>query len=245
MPATRRTVLILGGTREAADLAALLLARGDLRVITSLAGRTRDPEFVEGERRIGGFGGAAGLAHFLGKEAVDVLVDATHPFATGISENGSSAAEQVGTQRLVLRRPPWSPRDTDLWTMVPSLAAARDALPQSCRAFLALGSQYISEFAERDDVEFVLRMVDPPDNPLPIPNARLVFGKPGSIPQEEDLLRNQAIDVLVCRNSGGHASFAKLEAAANLSLPVIMIERPVGPGEPCCETIEALAAAID
>ena len=244
MPATHRTVLILGGTREATELASLLSTRDDLTVITSLAGRTRNPETVSGERRIGGFGGAKGLARFLVEEVVSVLVDATHPFATGISENGRIAAEETGTQRLVLRRPPWIPREIDSWRMVPSLEAACGALPKGGRAFLALGSQYISVFAGRDDVELILRMVDPPKDLLPLSNARLVIGKPGTADQEEELLQSQAIDVLVCRNSGGQASFAKLEAAANLSLPVIMIERPNEPDEPHFETIEALAAAI-
>ncbi len=244
MPVTHRTVLILGGTREATELASLLSARDDLTVITSLAGRTRNPETVSGERRIGGFGGAEGLARFLAEEAVGVLVDATHPFATSISENGRIAAEETGTRRLVLRRPPWIPREIDSWHMVPSLEAACEALPKGGRAFLALGSQHISVFAARDDVELVLRMVDPPKDPLPVSNARLVIEKPGTPDQEGELLQALAIDVLVCRNSGGQASFAKLEAAANLSLPVIMIERPNGSAEPHFETIEALAAAI-
>ena len=127
---------------------------------------------------------------------------------------------------------------------MPSLAAACDAIPPSCRAFLALGSQHLAAFAERDDVEFVLRMVDPPAGPLPIPNARIVIGKPGTARQEEQLLRSLTVDVLVCRNSGGDASFAKLEAAGKLSLPVIMIDRPAKPAKPGFETVEAVAAHI-
>ena len=244
MPAIRKTVLILGGTREAAELAALLSARGDLRVITSLAGRTDDPGPVEGERRIGGFGGVSGLASFLRQENIDILVDATHPYAEEISAKGASAAQQTDARRLVFRRPSWTRQEGDLCTMVPSLEAAREAIPVSCRALLALGRQHIAHFAKRGDVQFLIRMVDPPKGPLPIENAQLVLGKPGTMHQEEKLFRSQDIDVLVCRNSGGDASFAKIEAARRLSLPVIMIKRPCGPEQPCFETIEALAAVI-
>lgn len=244
MPGTRKTVLILGGTREASDLAAQLANRSDLRVITSFAGRTAHPQAVAGETRIGGFGGIVGLTSYLSDTGIDLLVDATHPFAITISTHAAEACQRTGTPMMSFVRPPWQPVDGDKWQTVASLEEACTLLPAASRAFLALGHQHIAVFSRRSDVHCIIRMVDPPAENLPFRAVELIVGKPGDISQEEDLLRSRSIDHLVCRNSGGGASYAKIEAARRLAIPVIMIERPPVSAGHAFDTIADLAAAI-
>ncbi|MCR9121819.1 MAG: cobalt-precorrin-6A reductase [Phyllobacteriaceae bacterium] len=220
-------MLILGGTREAVAIAKELTGQHpDWRIITSLAGRTAEPEPVAGEARIGGFGGIAGLADFLRGERVTRLIDATHPYARRISANAKEAAALAGVQLDVRVRPSWAPQRGDDWREVASEADAAAAIPPGGRVFLALGRQHLKPFAERDDVFFVVRMVDPPASPLPLAGHAIVTGKPGPASEEERLLRDHAITHIVCRNSGGDGAYGKIEAARTLSIPVIMIARP-------------------
>ena len=223
------TILILGGTREAAELAAnLAAARPDWRIVTSLAGRTKEPAPLAGETRTGGFGGAEGLAAYMRTEGVTRLIDATHPFATRISANARAAAEMTGIQLDVRTRAPWQRQPGDIWTEVSSLQEACDALPAGARVLLALGSQHIALFATRADVHFLVRMVDRPERPLPLPDHALLIGKPGKTAAEEGkLLTKHAITHIVCRNSGGEGAYAKIEAARQLHLPVVIVQ-PVG-----------------
>jgi precorrin-6A/cobalt-precorrin-6A reductase len=215
-------ILILGGIREAADLAALLVGQGHI-VISSLAGRTKEPVPLAGEVRIGGFGGADGLAAFIKDNAIDVLIDATHPFAKNMSANAVLAAEKANCLLIIYTRAAWQKQAGDVWFEVETLEAARDQIPANARTLLALGSQHIAMFATRADVHFVVRMVDQPDAPLPLPNHTLVIGKPGDVVAERQLLVKHAISHIVCRNSGGVGAYAKIEAARHLNLPVIII----------------------
>ncbi len=222
-----RTVLILGGTREAADLATELVARHpDARVITSLAGRTRSPEPVAGELRVGGFGGADGLARYIGEEGVDTLIDATHPFARQISANARAAAATTGVSFEVRSRPPWSRRPGDQWIEVAGEADAARAIAPGASVLLALGSQHLAPFVTRADVHFIVRMVDPPAAPLPFARHTLVIGKPAATSvAEADLMRAHAVTHVVARNAGGARGYGKIEAARTLGITVIMITR--------------------
>jgi precorrin-6A/cobalt-precorrin-6A reductase len=241
MPADRR-VLILGGTAEAmglAERARRAIAPG--RLVLSLAGRTLAPDRPEGvETRIGGFGGASGLADWLTTERITHLVDATHPFAPGISRNAAEAAAAAGVARLTLHRPGWEETAGDRWQHVDCLRAARDALPPGARPFLALGRQHIAPFRHRADLRIALRMVDPPED-LPFA-ADVVLGKPGDRASEIALFERLGVSHLVCRNSGGAASYAKIEAARVLGLPVILIDRPAPPPPPVVGSVEAALA---
>jgi len=221
------TVLILGGTREAAKLAARILREHpDWRIVTSLAGRTKEPKPLAGEVRIGGFGGAQGMADYLRAEGVTRLVDATHPFARQISANARIAAAMADVPLDIKTRAPWRKQPGDDWTVVATPEEARDAIPAGARALLALGSQHIAPFESRADVHFLVRMVDPPEMPLALPDHELVLGLPGETAEEEAaLLTAHAITHIVCRNSGGDGAYAKIEAARKLKLPVIMITR--------------------
>ncbi|MAY61303.1 MAG: cobalt-precorrin-6A reductase [Rhizobiales bacterium] len=221
------TILILGGTREGAELAArLVMSRPEARVVTSLAGRTKEPAPLSGEVRIGGFGGAAGLADWMKNNTVTALIDATHPYAETISANAVAGAETAGVPLLRIARPAWPPEAGDRWIEVRDLEAAVDAVPGRSVSFLALGSQHVGAFSVRPDCHFIVRMVDPPESPLPF-DAEIVLGRPGAdATSEEALFRAYDIDCIVCRNSGGDAGYAKIAAARNLGLPVIMIARP-------------------
>jgi len=244
LPGIRKSVLILGGTREASDLAKALAEREGLRVITSLAGRTANPGTPIGEMRIGGFGGVRGLSEYLADAQIDLLVDATHPFATTMSSHAEQAAERSGVRLMALVRPPWRPVDGDNWHCVPTVSQASEALPPNSRVFLALGRQHVAPFSRRRDLHCVIRMVDPPSEDLPFRSMEVILGKPGSPADETELLRSRSIDQLVCRNSGGKASYAKIEAARHLAIPVIMIDRPAAPGGHVFQSVDDVVAAI-
>ncbi|BDA82594.1 precorrin-6A reductase [Aureimonas sp. SA4125] len=238
MPA--ETILVLGGTAEAAALARrIALERPADRLIVSLAGRTKALAPSPGESRIGGFGGSMGLAEYVCAESVTRLVDATHPFAVGMSRNAEKAAALTGVPRIALVRPAWEAIEGDRWIAADCLAAARDALPAGARPFLALGRQHLAPFAARPDLAPVLRMVDASDD-LPFP-AEVILGKPDSDWQvEAALLTRLGVTHLVCRNSGGAASYAKVEAARRLGLPVVMIQRAVPPAPPIVGDVAAV-----
>ncbi|PWC55196.1 cobalt-precorrin-6A reductase [Azospirillum sp. TSO22-1] len=226
-------VLILGGTTEAAALARALT---DVEVVTSLAGRTRSPAALPGQVRIGGFGGAQGLAQYLDAEGIGALVDATHPFAARISANAAEAARLRPTPRLMLVRPEWTPQSGDRWTMVPGIPAASDAVPGGARAFLAIGRQDLAPFAGRADAWFLIRSVEPPDGPLPLHHSVITARGPFRVEDEAALLAEHRIDVLVAKNSGGDD--AKLAAARRLGIPAVLVERPALPEGERVGTVE-------
>lgn len=231
-PGSDNSVLILGGTAEARELAELLAADGRLRVITSLAGRTENPPALPGAVRIGGFGGADAMAEYIRANTVALIIDATHPFAERISANAGKAARETGVARIALVRPPWKPDKAVFWTAVPDIAAARDTIPDGAKVMLAIGSQHVGSFGSRKDVGFVARMIDEPENP-PFQGCRVVTGRPGAtIAEEKALMELHAISHLVCRNSGGSAGTAKLRAAVELGIEIIMIEQPPMPPPP-------------
>ena len=217
-------VLILGGTREAAQLAQKLVEEyPKARIISSLAGRTREPKPIAGEVRIGGFGGAGGLANFIRENKVGRLIDATHPFAENISRNAAIAASNTGIVFEIKQRSPWPKLEGDHWQEVEDLESACAAIPAQAKVLLALGSQHIAIFAERSDVHFVVRMVDPPQIRLPFDEHTVVLGTPGDADQETTLLKKHKITHIVCRNSGGEGAYAKIEAARKLQIPVIIV----------------------
>lgn len=237
------TVLILGGTGEARSLAAVLAARPDVRVVSTLAGRVAAPRLPDGEVRIGGFGGPAGLASWLRDERVDAIVDATHPFAERISASAATAASLAGVPLLLLRRPGWTPGPGDDWRSVGSLAEAAQELPAG-RVFLTTGRQGLAAFAAVDRW-FLIRCVDPPSAPLPARYELLLARGPYTVDGELSLMRAHEIDVLVTKDSGGDLTFAKLIAARSLGLPVIMVRRPPAPNVPSVQTIQEALSWLD
>lgn len=239
-------VLILGGTGEAVALAeAVSAAFGDrLNLVTSLAGRTTSPTLPLGEIRVGGFGGAEGLARYLRAEGIAALIDATHPFAARMSANAVAACDTAGVPRLRLDRPAWMPQTGDRWHAVPDLAAAARALPGlGKRVFLTVGSSELHWFKPVPDVAFWARMIEPPA-PEDLPAGCTVIRARGPFSEagETALMRQHRIDLLVAKNSGGDAAAAKLAAARALGVPVVMVARPPPPpGDRVADVTQAVA----
>lgn len=234
------TVLILAGTTEAALLARRVAAEPEVRLIVSLAGATRAPAALPGTVRSGGFGGANGLAEFLRAERVTHLLDATHPFAAGMSRNAAAAARLAGVPRLALQRQAWVQQPGERWSEASCFKAAVDLLPMGARPFLALGLRHIAAFRHRADLRPVVRTAEPPFEP---PFCEVVVGPPFADAEEEEaLLTRLGVSHLVARNAGGSASYAKIEAARRLQLPVVMIRRPPPPPPPLVATVGAAFA---
>ncbi|MFE5793902.1 cobalt-precorrin-6A reductase [Streptomyces sp. NPDC056503] len=233
-------VLILGGTTEARVLAGLLHPR--TRVTSSLAGRVAAPRLPVGEVRIGGFGGAEGLAAWVREHAVDAVIDATHPFAERISFHAARAAATAHVPLLALRRPGWVPGEGDDWRDVASLEEAALSLGGFGRVFLTTGRMGLAAFADRPEW-FLVRSVDAPDAPMPARAEVLLDRGPFGLEGERELMARHRIDVLVTKDSGGAATAPKLTAAREAGIPVVVVRRPPVPeGVPTAATPEAAAA---
>lgn len=231
-------VLLLGGTGEAHRLAAALHGRPEFTVTSSLAGRVSVPALPSGEVRVGGFGGVEGLACWLREHHTEVVVDATHPFASGMTANAIGAAAAVGVPLLLLRREGWTAGPGDRWHRVPSASAAADLVPGlGERAFLATGRGDLAAFAGLD-LWCLVRAVDPPPPPLPRRVHVVLDRGPFTADAERALLSEHHIDVLVTRDSGGDMTVAKLVAARELGLPVVLLDRPPVPEVPAVATVD-------
>jgi precorrin-6A/cobalt-precorrin-6A reductase len=240
------SVLLLGGTAEAALLARAIANRfGDaVALTTSLAGRTALPMAIPGNVRIGGFGGVAGLVAYLHAHGIALVIDATHPFADQISAHARLACAAAAVDRLMLVRPMWQRHGLDRWIEVADLAAAAAIVGKiGRRAWLTVGASEIDAFAHVTDVRFLVRLIHAPARPLPLRLHQVLLGRgPFSLIEEQHVLQRHAIDVLVCKASGGAATEAKLIAAREASLPVIMVRRP--PAQPG-DAVASVDAALD
>ncbi|HEV2900651.1 MAG TPA: cobalt-precorrin-6A reductase [Pseudaminobacter sp.] len=240
-------ILILGGTTEARQLAGKLAAQAGVEVTLSLAGRTESPVAQGVPTRSGGFGGAEGLAAYLREEQINLLIDATHPYAANISRNAAEAALLARIPILALRRPAWEPVEADRWTLVADAAEAVKALGFAPRkVFLALGRQEIAEFASAPQHAYVIRSVDPVEPPLDVPDAAYILARgPFAEADELELLKTHRIDAIVAKNSGGSATYGKIAAARKLGIEVILFRRPVLPDVPAAASVEELLGKVD
>lgn len=243
-PASRSTVLILGGTGEARALAAGLDGAG-VPVVSSLAGRVRDPARPAGEVRVGGFGGPAGLAGYLHAHRIRAVVDATHPFATGISASAATACRAAGVPLLRLARPGWADHPLAAgWTWVDSYPAAAAPLSRR-RVFLTTGRTTLDNFRHLAASFVLVRLVDPPATPLPASWSVITSRGPYTVAGEVALLREHRIQVLVTKDSGGALTEAKLLAADRLGVSVVVVRRPAEPaGVPAVRTVGEAAAWV-
>lgn len=221
-------VLILGGTTEAFGLAQLLATDRRFETTLSLAGRTSNPRAQPVRTRIGGFGGADGLAAWLEQEAIEAVIDATHPYADQISSNAVAACGRLAIPLATILRPAWRPETGDRWLTVASAKAAAEALgPEPRRVFLSLGRRELGAFAASPQHRYLARTVDPPEGIVLPRDTRLILDRgPFDEPAETALLKQERIDVLVSKNSGGAATYGKIAAARKLGIPVMMIARP-------------------
>jgi precorrin-6A/cobalt-precorrin-6A reductase len=243
----RHRILILGGTSEARQLAERLAARGDLDVTLSLAGRTGRPAPQPVPVRIGGFGGAEGLAAHLVGHRVAILVDATHPYAARISANAAAAAAAACIPILALRRPAWQPVEGDRWVMVESAAEAAKALGEAKRrVFLALGRQEVVQFEAAPRHHYLIRSIDGIEPPLSLARATYIVQRgPFEEAGELQLLSTHGIERVVCKNSGGTATYGKIAAARSLGIPVIMLRRPPLAEVPEAADVDGLMQMLD
>lgn len=205
----------------------------DARVdaVFSYAGRTEAPLAQPLPTRIGGFGGVEGLADYLRSERITRIIDATHPFATQMSRNAIAASAITSTPLIAFERAPWQAGSGETWRCVPDVHASVAALPDHpTRVFLAIGKQNLTAFAAKPQHHYLLRLVDVPTAPLPLPNAQVVIARgPFTEAEDQDLLQNHRIELVIAKNAGGTGADAKLKAARALGIPVIMIDRPCLP----------------
>jgi precorrin-6A/cobalt-precorrin-6A reductase len=240
-------ILILGGTAEARQLAGRLAGRPDLEITLSLAGRTASPAAQPVPVRVGGFGGATGLADYLVAERINALIDATHPYANVISANAVAAARRSGVPFIALRRPPWIAVSGDRWIEVSDIGEAVRAIGQTPRrVFVALGRNELKPFGAAPRHYYLIRSVDPVDPPLPLPHVGYVTGRgPFDEAADRALMTEHRIEVVVAKNSGGTATYGKIAAARMLGIDVIMLRRPAAPDGAAVGTIEDAIAWLD
>jgi precorrin-6A/cobalt-precorrin-6A reductase len=237
--AMRPKILILAGTNDARLLANRLVQDG-YDVTSSFAGVTKDPILPEGKIRVGGFGGVEGMRRYLAEAKIDLLVDATHPFAAIISRHAAEACGKLWR----LQRPQWVAQEGDIWITVVNIQTAVSALPFEARPLLTIGRKEMAAFVSRPDLSGVARMIEPLAEPLPSNWVQVLARPPFTVHDELSLMQNHNITHLVTKNAGGSETVAKLEAARQLQLPVIMIERPHKPDAETFESIDAIAVAI-
>jgi precorrin-6A/cobalt-precorrin-6A reductase len=223
-------ILLLGGTTEA-GLMAQAIAKAGLAGVYSYAGRTEAPMGQPIHMRVGGFGGVAGLRAYLVAEGISHVIDATHPFAAQMSGNAVAACAAQAVPLIALERAPWVAGEDDRWTPVADLAAAVDALAgPPKRVFLAIGRQHLDPFAAQPQHRYLLRLVDAPSGPLPLPLADVVVARgPFDVKTDTALMQQHGTEIVVAKNAGGKGAVAKIVAARALELPVVMIERPALP----------------
>jgi precorrin-6A/cobalt-precorrin-6A reductase len=238
-----KRILLLGGTTEARDLAGLLLQEG-FHPITSFAGVTTSPKQPLGEVRIGGFGGVGGLARYCSDATIAAIVDATHPFAGQISRHAAEVAHTLRLPIVRLERPGWTEGQGDRWRRVADIVSAVSTVPEGARVFLTIGRKEASAFFERLGISGVARMIESPPEPVP-PNWKLILARPPfTLADECALMKAERIDCVVCKDAGGDGTRAKLDAARELYIPVIMVARPAKPKVPTVETPEAVGALL-
>lgn len=240
-------VLILGGTTEASALVVALARHRDIVPVLSLAGRTERPVLPDIAYRIGGFGGAEGLAAYLQDEAIGAVVDATHPFAARMCWNAAEACERTGIPILRIGRPAWVAGPGDRWTGVPTIEAAVAALGDAPRrVFLTVGRLSLPAFGAAAHHHYLVRSIDAPEDLTMLPNRKLLLARgPFDAASEEALMRDHAVEVVVTKNSGGTATVGKVEAARRLGLPVVMVARPPRPVLPEATSVEGAVGWLE
>lgn len=236
-------ILVLGGTEEARLLADALVERRQ-EVTLSYAGRTTEPVPPKSQVRVGGFGGAKGLSDFMVANGIERLVDATHPYSVQIATNAVAAAEATGVPLVRLIRPGWAEPQYAFWHHVASVEEAASRLPAGARVLLTVGHRGLDTFLARADCSFLVRSIEPPEKPLPVHAQSLQQRPPYFVGAELELMRQQGITHLITKNSGGVQTEAKLKAAQELRVAVVMIARPQLPPAKEVPTVGRAIAAL-
>jgi len=240
-------LLILGGTAQASALAARIAERDDLSGVLSLAGRTQNPAAARLPMRVGGFGGAEGLRAWIAAERIDAVIDATHPFAAQISGNAAQACEAANMPLLIFTRPPWARQDGDRWIEVDAIEQAVPTLGEAPRrVFLTHGRLQLAAFASAPQHRYLVRAIERPEGIEALARHRLILARgPFNREDEAALMRDERIDIVVSKNSGGEATYAKIEAARSLGLTVVMVRRPASPAVAQTHSLDFALAWIE
>lgn len=236
-------ILIFGGTGDARDLANALIAYGH-DVTTSLAGRTAKPLLPEGAVRVGGFGGVDRLAAYFTSNRFDWIVDATHPYAAGISAQVAAAAKKTHARLVRLQRPAWEKPAGAQWIDCTDFKNAVDLLPVNAHVFVTTGHDGLALLSSRSDCRFVVRLIEEPDHPLPAHATLLTDRPPYSLEAEMALMTTHGITHLITKNAGGPQTRAKIDAAAQCGIVTFMIARPALPETRCVETVDVALALV-
>lgn len=236
--------MILGGTADATRLATAIAAEPRIEAVLSFAGRTDNPKPPPIPWRVGGFGGVRGLIDYLRAERIDRVVDATHPFAAQMSRHAAAACDLAGVPLLALERAPWQSGEGDRWIEVDDLVAAAQALGAAPRrVFLGTGRQHLDVFAAHPQHAYLVRLVDPPRAALPFPQVEVVVARgPFDRVSDRAMLQAHRTEIVVAKNAGGDAAVAKIEAARDLGLPVVMVRRPAVPARLTATTVAEVMA---
>ncbi|WP_442754933.1 cobalt-precorrin-6A reductase [Methylocystis sp. JAN1] len=241
-----KRILLLAGTSEARALAARLAIEPGCDAVASLAGRTSAPMALALPTRVGGFGGVAGLQLYLEEQRITHVIDATHPFAAQMSANAQAACAALGLPMIAYAREPWRRAPGDDWIEVADSAAAVHALGAAPRrVFLTIGRQGVADFRAAPQHDYLLRVIEPPEAKDLPPNCK-VFSARGPFAREDEvaLMREKGVEMVVSKNSGGALTYAKIEAARQLGLPVVMIEPPPRAGVTLAHDLDAVMALL-
>lgn len=242
-----KKILLLGGTTEAREIAGQLAQIPNVEALVSLAGVTSNPGHYALPTRIGGFGGVEGLHRYLSDNRIDLLVVALHPYADRMWRNAVEAAKQAGVAMVVHHRAPWMPLEGDHWSLVHDIDAAVARLKRTRRSnvFLPLGRKEIAKFEAAPKHSYLVRAIETIDPPLDLPNVTVLQARPPFTKDAEiALMKERRIDLMIVKNSGGSANYAKIEAARELGVEVIVVRRPYMPGVPHQLTVAETMAAI-
>lgn len=236
-------LLLLAGTGDSRQIAEGLAEMPEVTSLASLAGATRRPKDLALATRHGGFAEIGGLEKFLRDGGFEAILDATHPFAARMSFQAAEAARHLKLAHIQMLRPGWTAEPGDTWTMIPSEDHAARHIPKGARVFVATGRKTLEKYGNLVDNEVICRRIDPAQSPFPLARGRYLISRPPfSVADERSLFRALSIDFLVVKNSGGAASRTKLDAARELGLPVLMVERPA---QPDCARVSDVPAALD
>lgn len=221
-------ILLLGGTGDALRIARELGPQLGPHHVYSLAGLGRVPDDLHCTVRVGGFGGSAGLARYIQHEGIDLIVDATHPYAAQISANAAAASHATDVRYWALRRPGWTQQTGDDWRKVDDWSGIMVALATFRRPLFTLGREPLDHLDDIPAHQFwTIRCLDPHEGHA---RARILATRgPFTLDGERALFSAHGFDAVVSKNSGGAATEAKLDVARERGLPVVMLGRPALP----------------
>jgi len=241
----QKRILLIGGTEEARRLNAILEELENVKLVTSLAGRTANPAELRGHVITGGFGGADGLANFLDRNKIQWVIDASHPYAAEITQTAASVCRAKEISYVRFSRLSWEAAAGDQWISVPSIEQAAAALSDYARIFLSVGRQELAQFADLKDKFFLVRSIEKVSfEPVGSETIFIRERGPFQIEDEISLMRENRVNVVVSKNSGGASTYAKIVAARTLQLPVIMVDRPILPDMTIMTSIENIISSI-